>query len=213
MCPCKANPTTGPARSATIKPPAKPPAAPRTKSTMKPPAPRPAAIAQPPAERQHTPKFGQHIFNPSEPSLSGHLVSSQQHPPSSPANPGTLDSVVHPTSFAPPLSMPPTASASRSAYPSDIPSSDLATLPSSDPPAELSTPPSSEAPTARPVQREAAIAPTSDTPASLLSTLREVPALYNLPRAELEDLVAHVLREDGFVKLVCPLRPPGFRAP
>jgi hypothetical protein len=36
-----------------------------------------------------------------------------------------------------------------------------------------------------------------------LESLKKTPAMYNLSRPQLEDLVAHVVREDGFVKLVC----------
>ncbi|EGO25672.1 hypothetical protein SERLADRAFT_407970 [Serpula lacrymans var. lacrymans S7.9] len=35
-----------------------------------------------------------------------------------------------------------------------------------------------------------------------LASLRETPALYDLPQAELEDLVGHVIREEGFAKLL-----------
>jgi hypothetical protein len=37
----------------------------------------------------------------------------------------------------------------------------------------------------------------------ILGSLRETSALYNLSRADLENLVSHVVREDGFAKLVC----------
>ncbi|PCH43434.1 hypothetical protein WOLCODRAFT_153494 [Wolfiporia cocos MD-104 SS10] len=44
---------------------------------------------------------------------------------------------------------------------------------------------------------------TEDTPMQdLITTLEEVPTLYNLPREELERLVARVVREEGFVKLL-----------
>jgi hypothetical protein len=37
----------------------------------------------------------------------------------------------------------------------------------------------------------------------ILGSLRETSALYNLSRADLENLVSHVVREDGFAELVC----------
>jgi len=37
----------------------------------------------------------------------------------------------------------------------------------------------------------------------LLGSMRETSALYNLSRADLENLVSHVVREDGFAELVC----------
>lgn len=42
----------------------------------------------------------------------------------------------------------------------------------------------------------------SSEKAHFVDSLRQVPTLYNLPRSELEDLVAHVIREEGFTKLV-----------
>ena len=48
-----------------------------------------------------------------------------------------------------------------------------------------------------------ALPPGSDH--GILGSLREAPALYNLSRAELEDLVSHVVREEGFAELVCDL--------
>lgn len=39
-------------------------------------------------------------------------------------------------------------------------------------------------------------------PDKILSSLREIKPLYDLPRPELERLVAHVIREEGFVNLV-----------
>jgi hypothetical protein len=43
----------------------------------------------------------------------------------------------------------------------------------------------------------------SDVPrAQLLSSLRATPALYNLSHAELESVVAQVIREEGFAQLV-----------
>lgn len=57
------------------------------------------------------------------------------------------------------------------------------------------------------VHQSAATSPSAALPAGseheILGTLRETSALYNLSRADLENLVSRVVREDGFAELVC----------
>lgn len=38
----------------------------------------------------------------------------------------------------------------------------------------------------------------------LMESLKKTSALHNLSRSQLEEIVAQVVREDGFVTLVCP---------
>ena len=63
-----------------------------------------------------------------------------------------------------------------------------------------------------PLRAPQSVAPTPtlvDMPAGsdrgLLGSLNETPALYNLSRADLENLVSRVVREEGFAELVCRL--------
>lgn len=53
-----------------------------------------------------------------------------------------------------------------------------------------------------PVIPDPVVPQVSTTHDALLTSLREIPTLYDLPRAELEVLVAQVVREDGFLNLV-----------
>lgn len=43
---------------------------------------------------------------------------------------------------------------------------------------------------------------TSVEKTAFINSLTQTPALYNLSRPDLENLVAHVVREEGFAKLV-----------
>ncbi|KAF7793873.1 hypothetical protein EIP86_004995 [Pleurotus ostreatoroseus] len=73
------------------------------------------------------------------------------------------------------------------------------------PPASFDSYPAAKAPpSSLPSTTDAttAAAETQDTRNAFLASLREMPSLYNLTRADLENLVAEVVREDGFLTLL-----------
>ncbi|KAH8107798.1 hypothetical protein BXZ70DRAFT_912663 [Cristinia sonorae] len=242
VCPCKANPNpNAPAKSSTVRPLAqsRPSIINAGASTQLSVAPHSTEDIQTLRRattllhyQPHTPKFGQHIFNPTPPAPSVPPVLSRQTStflsPSDPAA-NSAAATSNPVSDCHASFVVPEtyriSTHSRTTAPSSDPSSDSTLVAASAPPSSAPPRPvvyptatlskeasTSQAPTSTsnslPIPTEpAASAPvltsnSANGPNALLAALRETPALYDLPRDELEYLVAQVIREDGFVKLL-----------
>lgn len=181
-------------------------------------------IAQPPKtastmlEKPRTSKFGAHILNPIEPSTSSlpprpaetYTLVSQE-----PAD-DQLTAVRAVGDIPPAKTVTELNTSSRSSeqalsdhLPNTVSSSANLSFRASSPSVSGYPQSSQVAPKEQPIPASAAAtASVASTPVTvpngeaLLSALREIPALYDLPRDELEYLVAQVIREDGFVRMV-----------
>ncbi|TCD65020.1 hypothetical protein EIP91_003341 [Steccherinum ochraceum] len=234
VCPCKANTsaaaaTSGPpARTTTMRPlPSKPSVSqlPSSATMSTPPTSSPddsrafpqsqatfPPVARAPSittTRPHTPKFGAHIFNPTEAAAHAALGTRSE-------STGSSQSRHPPPSFG---GFGPRSSPARREPSSDAAYSDVSTLPSSSlrsfaTASEMGTPAlvqpqpqpqpqfQSQAAATAPITSNSPTILASDGDPSLISALRQTPSLYDLPKAELEYLIADVIREDGFVKLM-----------
>jgi hypothetical protein len=173
----------------------------------------PRTLVIPPTSRNPPPSAPDYTLSssPMHPPIISHSalnIDSSSRPPSSPvvilpSNSAVPQSFQLNTNSAPaPPTLPPSV-AGKPTHAIHSSSSNNSSLPESSPPTSSLNSISNNANLMPPPRLPSAALSASVHPTDLfMASLREIPILYDLPRRELENLVAEVVREEGFPKLV-----------